>query len=180
MPTVCDFDSERAALSSILPKLGCENCLQFRIAFGAASKIGIVRKREFAIIFLQIVLFAVLAYSLVLVFAGSVAGSLFSFFGFGPNESINTVEVRDYLLLPFMVLGAVMAGWAFMMLLIVRGPLRDGLPWARKFLIQSLSLWFVLDTFMSLVLGYPTHALFNIPFAVALGIPLVLIKNQKP
>ena len=138
-----------------------------------------MRKREFAIIFLQIVLLAVLAYSLVLVFAGSVASSLFSFFGFGLNESINTGEVRDYLLLPFMVLGAVMAGWAFLMLLIVSGPLRDGLPWARKFLIQSLSLWFVLDTFMSLILGYPTHALFNIPFAVALGIPLVLIKSQK-
>lgn len=25
---------------------------------------------------------------------------------------------------------------------------------------------------MSLVLGYPAHALFNIPFAIALGIPL--------
>jgi hypothetical protein len=28
------------------------------------------------------------------------------------------------------------------------------------------------------VLGYPTHALFNVPFALALGIPLVLMKNQ--
>lgn len=132
-----------------------------------------------AIMWLQLVLGAVFVYSLLLVFAGSLAGSLFSWFGFGPTESIDTNEVRDYLLLPYMVLGAVMSGWVFLMLLIVRGPLKDGLPWARKFLIQSLSLWFVLDTFMSLALGYPTHALFNIPFAVALGIPLILIKNQK-
>jgi len=128
---------------------------------------------------LQLVLGAVFVYSLLLVFAGSLAGSLFSWFGFGPKESIDTNEVREYLLLPYMVLGAVMSGWVLLMLLIVRGPLRDGLPRARKYLIWSLSLWFILDTSMSLVLGYPTHALFNISFAVALGIPLALIKRQN-
>ena len=139
----------------------------------------VVRNRQLAIKWLQLVLGVVFLYSLLLVFAGSFAGSIFSFFGFGPDQSIDTNEVRDYLLLPYMVLGAVMSGWVFLMLLIVRGPLKEGLPWARKFLIQSLSIWFVLDTLMSLVLGYPAHALFNIPFAVALGIPLALMKNQK-
>lgn len=135
-------------------------------------------RREFTIKWLQLVLGAVFIYSLLLIFTGSVAGSLFSWFGFGPNEAIGTSEVQDYLLLPYMVLGAVMAGWVFLMMLIVRGPLKDGSLWARKFLIQSLSLWFILDTSMSVVLGYPTHALFNIPFALSLGIPLLLIKNQ--
>ena len=135
-------------------------------------------RREFTIQWLQLVLGAVFIYSLLLVFTGSVAGSLFSWFGFGPNEEIDTSEVQDYLLLPYMVLGAVMAGWVFLMILIVRGPLKDGSLWARKFLIQPLSLWFILDTSMSVVLGYPTHALFNVPFALALGIPLVLMKNQ--
>ena len=138
-----------------------------------------MRNRQLAIKWLQLVLGVVFLYSLLLVFAGSFAGSLFSFFGFGPDESIDTNEVRDYLLLPYMVLGAVMSGWVLLMLLIVSGPLKEGLPWARKFLIQSLSIWFVLDTLMSLALGYPAHALFNIPFAVALGIPLALMKNQK-
>jgi hypothetical protein len=133
--------------------------------------------REFMLKWLQLVLGAVFIYSLLLVFTGSVAGSLFSWFGFGPDEAIDTSEVKDYLLLPYMVLGAVMAGWVVLMLLIVRGPLKDGSPWARKFLFQSLSLWFILDTSMSLVLGYPTHALFNVPFAIALGIPLILIKK---
>jgi hypothetical protein len=136
-------------------------------------------RREFTIKWLQLVLGAVFIYSLLLVFKGSVAGSLFSWFGFGPNEAIDTSEVQDYLLLPYMVLGAVMAGWVFLMILIVRGPLKDGSLWARKFLIQSLSLWFVLDTTMSLVLGYPEHALFNIPFAIALGIPLYLLRSQR-
>ncbi len=135
--------------------------------------------RKVLINWLQIVIAAVFIYSLLLVFAGATAGELFSLFGFGPNESINSQEFRDYLLLPYMVLGAVMAGWAFLMLQIVRGPLRDGTPWARTFMIRSLVLWFVLDTAMSLVLGYPTHAIFNIPFAVALGLPLYWLGKKK-
>ena len=132
--------------------------------------------RHTCIKWLEVVLFLVLIYSLLLVFAGATAGSLFSWFGFGPDKSINTDPVRDYLLLPYMVLGAVMAGWVFLMIQSVRGPLKEGSAWAWTFLVRSLSLWFILDTAMSLVLGYPMHALFNIPFAVALGIPLVRLK----
>lgn len=126
---------------------------------------------------LQVVLVLLFLYALVLVFAGGVARSMFSAFGFGPSDAIDTDEVRDYLELPFMVLGAVMAGWTFMMLQIVRGPLRDGAAWALPALTRSLVLWFVLDTGMSLVLGFPAHALFNIPFAIALAIPLARLRS---
>jgi hypothetical protein len=78
-----------------------------------------------------------------------------------------------------MVLGAVMAGWSLLMMQIVRGPLREGSRWAWVMLVQSLVLWLLLDTGMSLVLGYPTHALFNVPFAVALGIPLMSLQPPK-
>ena len=132
--------------------------------------------RQTFIKWLVVVLFLVLIYSLLLVFAGTTAGSLFSWFGFGPEKSINTAAVRDYLRLPFMVLGAVMTGWVFLMIQIVRGPLKEGSAWAWTFLVRSLLLWIILDTGMSLVLGYPMHALFNIPFAIALGIPLVRLK----
>ena len=135
--------------------------------------------RQKLIKWLEIVLFLVLGYSLLLVVAGGTAGSLFSWFGFGPDESIDTGAVRDYLLLPYMVLGAVMAGWVFLMIQIVRGPLKENSRWAWAFLVRSLSLWFVLDTGMSLVLGYPTHALFNLPFAIALGIPLFRLRPAK-
>ena len=135
--------------------------------------------RRTAIVWLQVVLVGVFVYSLILVLAGRTAGSLFAWFGFGPDESIDTSEVRDYLRLPFMVLGAVMAGWSLLMMQIVRGPLREGLRWAWLMLVQSLALWFLLDTGTSLVLRYPTHALFNVPFAVALGIPLVSLRPPK-
>ena len=128
---------------------------------------------------LEVILFLVLIYSLLLVFAGSTAGSLFSWFGFGPEKSIDTAAVRDYLRLPYMVLGAVMAGWVFLMIQIVRGPLKEGSVWAWTFLVRSLSLWFILDTGMSLVLGYPMHAVFNLPFALALGIPLAQLRPSR-
>jgi hypothetical protein len=135
--------------------------------------------RRTAIVWLQVVLVGVFVYSLILVLAGRTAGSLFAWFGFGPDESIDTSAVRDYLRLPFMVLGAVMAGWSLLMIQIVRGPLREGSRWAWLTLVQSLTLWFLLDTGMSLVLGYPSHALFNVPFAVSLGIPLRSLRPPK-
>lgn len=135
--------------------------------------------RQRHIRWLKTILFLVLGYSLLLVVAGATAGSLFSWFGFGPEESIDTDAVRDYLLLPYMVLGAVMAGWALLMIQVVHGPLRDDSPWAWVFLVRSLLLWFVLDTGMSIVLGHPRHALFNLPFAVALGIPLARLRPSR-
>lgn len=121
---------------------------------------------------LQVVTILVIAYALLLVVAGSLAGTMFARLGFGPPDAIDTSEVREYLRLPFMVLGAVLAGWGLLMLQIVRGPLRAGARWAPSLLAQSVALWFVLDTGMSVMLGYPTHALFNVPFAIAFAIPL--------
>lgn len=134
--------------------------------------------RRTASVWLQVVLSIVLGYSLLLVVAGSTAHSLFRWFGFGPDPSIDTAEVRDYLRLPYMVLGAVMAGWTSSMIQLARGPLREGSSWAFANLVRSLALWFVLDTGMSFVLGHPTHALFNIPFAVALAIPLLSLRPR--
>lgn len=127
---------------------------------------------------LETVLAAVLVYSLLLVVAGSVAGSLFSLLGFGPPDAIDTDEVRSYLRLPYMVLGAVLAGWTVTMLQLTRGVLRDGAPWVVPLMARSLTLWFVLDTGMSFVLGFPTHALFNLSFGIALAIPLVKLRSS--
>lgn len=137
------------------------------------------RSRRTFLKWLEVVLLLVLVYAVLLVVAGSTAGALFSWLGFGPNDSIDTDAVRDYLRLPYMVLGAVMAGWSFLMLQIVRGPLKEESEWAWTILARSLTLWFVVDTGMSFVLGYPMHALFNVPFAIALGIPLAQLKPER-
>lgn len=121
---------------------------------------------------LEVVLVLVLAYALVLVFTGTVAQGLFSALGFGPPESIASPGLSDYLRLPFAVLGAVLAAFALLMLILVRGPLRTGERWVITAIAFPLGLWFTLDTVMSLVLGFPTHALFNLVFAASLAVPL--------
>ena len=144
------------------------------------TSVRVVNNRAFWITWLQVVLVIVIVYSLVLVAAEWVAGELFTALGFGPPPSIDSEAVRSYLRLPFMVLGAVLAGWSVMMLQLVRGPVREGSPWAISTLRWSVGAWFVLDTGMSLVLGFPTHALFNLPFALALGIPVVRLARLQP
>ncbi len=136
-----------------------------------------MNQRNFWILWLQVVLGVLFVYSLVLVFAGRIAGDLFTLLGFGPPQTIAVLEVQDYLRLPFMVLGAVLAGWSVLMLLIVRGPLKEGVSWATGVLFWPISVWFLLDTGMSVVLGYPSHALFNFPFFAALGIPLFAVRD---
>ena len=130
------------------------------------------RQRAFWIAWLQVVLSLLVVYALILVFGGSVAEGLFSAFGFGPPDSVTSVELSTYLRLPFAVLGSVMVGWAVLMFILVRGPLTSGAQWVLPALAVPVALWFLLDTGMSIVLGYPTHALFNVPFALALGVPL--------
>lgn len=127
---------------------------------------------------LEVALIIVLAYALMLVVAGTVAGSLFSVLGFGPPDAIDTDAVHDYLRLPYLVLGAVLAGWSLTMLQLVRGPLRDGATWVVPILLRSLALWFVLDTGMSIALGFPTHAAFNLTFAIALAAPLIRLRSS--
>lgn len=138
-----------------------------------------MNSQTFIIRWLQIAISLLLIYSLTLVFAGSAAAELFSLLGFGPGETIRIEEFQEYLLLPYMVLGAVMAGWTILMLQIVRGPLKEGSPWARMYMIRSLAIWFALDTGMSIVLEHPTHAIFNVPFFLALGVPLYLLKPKE-
>ncbi|MFM8857512.1 MAG: hypothetical protein ACKOI2_09995 [Actinomycetota bacterium] len=133
--------------------------------------------RIFWIRWLEAVLALVLIYAGLLVFAGSVAGSLFSALGFGPSEAIDTDDVQEYLKLPYMVLGAVLAGWTLTLLQLVRGPLRDGSSWVIPLMARSLALWFDLDTGMSLVLSHPTHALFNLSFGLALALPLMRLRS---
>jgi hypothetical protein len=135
-----------------------------------------VTPTNFWIRWLQVVLGAVLFYSLVLVFAGRTAEGLFTLLGFGPPATLAVADGHEYLKLPLMVLGAVLAGWSVLMLLLVRGPLRTGQSWVAGVLLWPVAVWFVLDTSMSLALGYPSHALFNLPFVFALGVPLLRLR----
>ena len=122
----------------------------------------------------------VIAYSLALIVVGlSLGDTVFDRLGFGPDDGdITSERSRDYLRLVYGILGSVIVGWMLTIGAIVNGPLRRRERWAWNAVAAGTGAWFVLDTGLSLFLGYVGHAGFNLAFAVALAVPLVAIKND--
>lgn len=123
---------------------------------------------------LTTVVVGIAGYGALLVGRGTVAGAMFDQLGFGMSASgISDGPARTYVLLIYGVLGAVLVGWMLLMLAVVRGPLRRRERWAWNAVSLSMTVWFLADTTFSLAIGFATHALFNIGFAVAVAIPLI-------
>ena len=116
----------------------------------------------------------VAAYAASLVVAGDVASRLFDVLGFGMRSgAIPEGPPRDHVLFVYGVLGSVLVGWMVLVAAVAAGPLRTGEPWAWHGLALSVGTWFLLDTGFSLAVGSWQHALFNLGFLGALGLPLV-------
>ena len=119
-------------------------------------------------------------YAVGLVVAGEFLGDhVFDPLGFGPDDgAIDGDRPVEYLRLVYGILGAVIVGWMVIIGAIALGPLRRREPWAWWALVVALAAWFVLDTGLSLTLGFVGHALFNVGFTVALAVPLIAIRRQ--
>ena len=122
----------------------------------------------------------VTVYSVGLVVAGLFLGDqVFDRLGFGPDDgSIANDDARRYLRLVYGILGSVLVGWMLTIAALVIGPLRQRERWAWWAITTGVGVWFVLDTGLSLILGFVGHAVFNVAFAVALAIPLVAIRTE--
>lgn len=70
------------------------------------------------------------------------------------------------------VLGAVLAGWALMIVLALLGPFRRGEKEGWLMIALPLALWFAVDTTWSLATGYWQNAALNCVFAIAYVVPL--------
>ena len=125
------------------------------------------------------VLILVLLYGVALVVAGGfVGGEVFDRLGFGPDDGgVPEGEAGDYLRLVFGILGAVIAGWMVIAIALAIGPVRRRETWAWQALVASVALWFVLDTGLSVALGWWTHAWFNVGFGLALSPPLLALRG---
>lgn len=76
-------------------------------------------------------------------------------------------ETRRYAGFIYQVLGAVIFGWAVALWLIVRGPDANNPDnWAVRSFALSFGAWFVVDTAMSLAMGFWQNAVFNTLFGV--------------
>ena len=118
-------------------------------------------------------------YSVGLVVAGLFLGDhLFDRLGFGPDDGpIADDDARRYLRLLYGIPGSMLVGWMLTIAALLVGPLRRREPWAWSAITIGVGAWFVLDTGLSLTLGFVGHAAFNVVFAVALAIPLVAIRT---
>ncbi len=115
---------------------------------------------------LYVAIAGVAIYGLVLVVAGLWLGrTVFEVLGFGLDDGKISPIQEPYLRLVFAVLGAVIAGWMAALAFMMR---RFG-PAATPVVVVSVVVWFVLDTGISLALGFVGHAAFNVAFLALLG-----------
>jgi hypothetical protein len=125
------------------------------------------------------VLVAVAAYAVVMVISPSTADRLvYAPLGFGAAAHGVDAAADGHVGFTTAVLGAVLLGWTAMLLALSRRLTAN--PWLWRIIVQSLTLWFAADTTMSLIVGYPTHALFNVGFALAMGVPLARLRPRSP
>jgi hypothetical protein len=127
------------------------------------------------------VVVGVLGYACLLVVRGSVPAAMFDRLGFGMTASgIVDAPARRHVLLVYGILGAVLIGWMVLLLAVVLGPLRRRERWAWNAVTLSMTLWFLVDTTFSLAVGSSAHAVFNVPFAAAIGVPLAALRIRWP
>jgi hypothetical protein len=100
-------------------------------------------------------------------------------FGSTANPSSFSPEALDYLRLTFVVMAAVMIGWAALLWFVARGPFRAGEPWAWSALTVSIVGWYVLDSTFSLINGFPENAILNTVFVIGALPPLVATRPSK-
>jgi hypothetical protein len=80
----------------------------------------------------------------------------------------------SYISLLHGVLGAVMFGWATALLLVIRGPYQRGSREGWNIVAFAVLTWFIVDTAMSLWLGFWQNALLNGALALLFAVPLAL------
>lgn len=130
---------------------------------------------------LKIALAITALFGLMLVLAPALTRALFGAILYG---DIAAIDARYGVALPYIdlvhaVLGAVMAGWAALMFLVVRGPLARGEREAWWMLVVSIGVWFVPDTAYSLVSGHWQNALFNVAFLAMFVPPLLALRPTR-
>jgi len=118
---------------------------------------------------------AVIIFGAFLVVSPRLARGLFGLLCYGSGDALSgfSVEAVRYIALAHGVLGAVMMGWGVAFLLVLLGPFRQRQAHAWRTLAVSLSIWFIVDSGVSLWTGFWQNALLNTVLAL-LFLPALL------
>jgi hypothetical protein len=73
------------------------------------------------------------------------------------------------------VLGGVLCGWGWILYRLATPDLFN--PMIRKFMVQSVWIWFILDSVGSILAGLSLNALSNVSFLLILLVPLNALKK---
>ena len=116
----------------------------------------------------------VLALSAVLMLAPSLGEAFFHLVYFQQPASPVAVpiEIQGYLRFANGIIGAVMAGWMMVIIMLARGPFRAGERFAWNAIAWPLLGWYVIDTAFSAAHGVWGNVLLNTGTALMFGVPL--------
>lgn len=129
---------------------------------------------------LLIVLGGFAAFGAALVLAPGPVGRLFGWIAWGsagrPAEF--GPDAMAYVQLVHAIVGAVTVGWALTLLGVVAWFWRRDARRAWLLVAVPMAAWFALDTAFSLWSGFWRNAVFNSLFALALAVPLALLRRS--
>jgi hypothetical protein len=86
------------------------------------------------------------------------------------DPSTPTLRFRAWV---YGVWGATVAGWGLTLTFLALHPFKRRERWARNAMFYGLSLWYLLDTGLSICFGVYFNALFNTLLIVLAGLPLI-------
>lgn len=110
-----------------------------------------------------------------------------AFFDFLLNRQINPVFFPDGQVSPeivrfqqwiYAVLGATISGWGISIIFLTYYPFRSQDRWAWNAIALGVTVWYILDTTLSLYFRVVFNAAFNSILFIALWLPLVLTRKH--
>ncbi|NJN16974.1 MAG: hypothetical protein HC822_12230 [Oscillochloris sp.] len=88
------------------------------------------------------------------------------------GQAITDPVAASYIAILYAVVGAVMLGWMAALVGVILVPFRRGEAWAWLTISGSLAIWYLIDSVLSVVLGYPLNAVSNSGFLFLFIVPL--------
>ncbi len=129
---------------------------------------------------IQMAAAVVLFLSAVLMLAPSLGEAFFHLVYFQQPASPVAVpiEIQGYLRFANGIIGAVMAGWMMVIIMLARGPFRAGERFAWNAIAWPLLGWYVIDTTFSIAHGVWGNVLLNTGTALMFGVPLLASRRH--
>ena len=122
----------------------------------------------------------VLVLSAVLMLAPSLGEAFFHLVYFQqPASPVSVpIDIQGYLRFANCIIGAVMAGWMMVIIMLARGPFRAGERFAWNAIAWPLMGWYVIDTAFSAAHGVWGNVLLNTGTALMFGVPLLASRRH--